>query len=202
VIERLKAQNGESILKQRGRLLASRFDPTREAEAWINKRRGFLDKVKGVFVLGLGGGHHVRTLLKATPARVVVIERHMEIVEAVNEDFGRRVNIECIASARELRSSSVVRELIQQSFVVLMHPASQAQEPEFYKDCAAQLIGRDWGALTWQWNLRDLPALEETPRLRQGQAPLTIYDLEQTELVQNSSERERLLIKALRELVK
>jgi hypothetical protein len=51
--------------------------------------------------------------------------------------------------------------------------------------------------------LRGGPAFDANPRIdSKNNEPLTIYDLEQTELVQSSEERERLLFKALRELVK
>lgn len=202
MIEKLTAANGQLILRQRGRLLASRIDPGAEAEAWLNKRRAFLDKIKGVFVLGLGGGYHVRALLKASPAQIVVIEHSREVIESLGADFGPRVRIEYIANARELRACESVRNLIKHSFVVLTHPPSLAQESDFYRDCAAQLNGRDWGALTWQWQLRGLPALDSSPRVQSDGGALTIYDLEQTELVQSGEERERMLIKALRELVK
>ncbi len=45
------------------------------------------------------------------------------------------------------------------------------------------------------------PDFDRTARI-DGTTGLTIHDLEQTELVQNSEEREKLLFKALRELVK
>jgi hypothetical protein len=44
--------------------------------------------------------------------------------------------------------------------------------------------------------------LDSYPRIIASDEPLTIYDLESTELVQDSAERERMIIKALRELVK
>jgi hypothetical protein len=92
---------------------------------------------------------------------------------------------------------------VKESFIVLIHPASLALNKDLYESCRAQLLGREWGALSWQWNLRGGPAFDMNPRIdSKKQEPLTIYDLEQTELVQNSEERERLLFKALRELVK
>lgn len=206
MIESIIAQNGNTILRQNGRLLASRVDPMAEAEAWIQHRLAFLDKVKGVFVLGLGCGYHIQSLLKHTNARVVVIEQFPEIIELVQTHFDwaqeSRLKIQQHSKASQLRGSSAVKEIIRDSFVVLTHPASYSQAATFYQECRAQLTGREWGALTWQWRLKDLPSLDSAPRLTSSAEPLTIYDLEQTELVQNSNERERLLLKALRELVK
>lgn len=208
MIETVLAENGSRVLRRRGRLLASRFDPKAEASAWLEKRLAFIDKIHGIFVLGLGSGYHVQALLEKTAARLLVIENSSEIIEAVSgiQKFDpKRVQIESVAKARDLRSNAAVKAMIKKSFVVLTHPASYGQEPEFFKECAAQLNGREWGALTWQWKLKGLPSLDSAPRVDAGGASadkLTIYDLEQTELVQNSEERERLLIKALRELVK
>ncbi len=107
-----------------------------------------------------------------------------------------------VRSARELRSNSLVKKAVAESFVVLLHPSSALLDGKVYEECRTQLLGRDWGALTWQWKLRNAPDLDANVRIDAVETALTIYDLEQTELVQNSEERERLLLCALRELVK
>jgi hypothetical protein len=88
------------------------------------------------------------------------------------------------------------------SFIVMSHPASAQIAPEFYRDCRNLLLGRDWGSLNWQWSVKGHPSFDREPNNSGAGEPLTIYDLEKTELVRNSDERERMLLKALRELVK
>jgi hypothetical protein len=57
--------------------------------------------------------------------------------------------------------------------------------------------------LNWQWQLKGHGSLDTQLKIgAEGDAALTIYDLDNTELSQNSEDRERMIIKALRELVK
>lgn len=204
MIEILEAKSGERVVKLDGRLLASRIDPRAEAQTWLKSRMAFVNKVKTIFVLGLGSGHHIQEIRSHTDARIVVIEKSQELIETVQPWLLGCVDvvIEHIRESRDLRFCNSVRDAIKQSFIVLKHPPSLAVAQSFYDGCFTQLLGRDWGHLTWQWNLKDLPALESQPRVEPKGELLTIYDLAQTELVTNSSERERLLLKALRELVK
>ena len=95
-----------------------------------------------------------------------------------------------------------VKTGVTQSFIVMTHAPSFSLFPEIYKDCQAQLVARDWGNLNWQWKLRGGAEFDRTPSIDGTGEALTIHDIEQTELVQNSEEREKLLFKALRELIK
>jgi hypothetical protein len=206
LIEIVDAESGDKVIRYDGRLLASRFDPKKEAQEWLNGRGDFLANVRTVIVLGLGSGHHISALLEKTGARILVLEANEEIFETgqtIQTFDPLKVRIEHVTSAKALRSSDAVKAAVKESFVVLVHPASQSLNFELFENCRAQLLGRDWGSLNWQWNLRGAPAFDANPRVdSKSEDSLTIYDLEQTELVQNSEEREKLLFKALRELVK
>ena len=203
MIEICTAQNGEKILRYDGKLLASRFDPTREAREWVQSRREFLDKVATVFVLGMGSGQHVHELLRSTPARLIVLEASEDIIATELNDFpAGRISIYHVPNGRALRKIDAVKSAVARSFVVFSHAPSQALFPKIYQECRAQLIARDWGNLNWQWKLRSGPAFDSNPRIDGTSQLLSIHDLEQTELVQNSEEREKLLFLALRDLVK
>lgn len=205
MIERLEGEHGQPTFRRDGRLLASRFDPWGEARAWVQRRSAFFDKVETIFVLGVGAGYHVLELAKATKARVVVLDSDADLIEAVSaaHDFtARGIRLECVTSLRELRASPLVRQSLVGSHLVLVHAPSRAGAPELFDEWQNQLRGRDWGALNWAWQLKGYPSFDSQPRIAGGGEALTIYDLEQTELVQDSTERTRLLLKALRELVK
>lgn len=205
MIEFVTAKSGERVIRWEGRLLASQVDPVGEARDWFQRRGAFVGKVKTVFILGAGSGFHILETARRTAARILVIEPEAELAEAVTAALGAaaaRVAILSPASARELRADPLVRAAVQASFVVLEHPPSVSHDRAYYRECRAQLLGREWGALNWQWKLKGFADLDSQPRIAAGGEPLTIYDLEQTELVQDSAERERMLIKALRELVK
>jgi hypothetical protein len=157
-----------------------------------------------VFVLGLGSGHHVAELEKATQAKIIVLETNEDILSAAAEihSFSERVCLAHLPNARTLRKIDAVKSAVAKSFIVLAHAPSLAVDAAVYKECRAQLLGRDWGSLNWQWKLRNAPEFDRNPRIDAKGEPLSLHDLEQTELVSNSEERERLLFKALRELVK
>lgn len=205
MIEIVSAESGDKVLRFQGRLLASRFDPRREAREWIASRRTFLDKVRSIFVLGVGSGHHIVELLEATSARIIVLETNAEILQAafdLHQFDPSRVSLQHISSARNLRKIEEVKAGVVQSFIVMTHAPSFSLSPEIYRDCEAQLIARDWGNLNWQWKLRGSADFDRTPRIDGTGNTLSLHDIEQTELVQNSEEREKLLFRALRELIK
>lgn len=205
MIEIVSAESGEKVLRYQGRLLASRFDPIREAQDWIQSRQRFLKDVRTIFVLGIGSGHHINELVKSTSAKIVVLEANEEILKAVTEIHNfddARVSLHHVPSTRSLRKIEAVKAAVAKSFLVLVHAPSFALNAEIYKEFRTQLLGRDWGNLNWQWKLRNAPGFDRNARIDSGGEPLSLHDLEQTELVQNSEEREKILFKALRELVK
>jgi hypothetical protein len=202
-VEIFHGERGDPVLKFNGRLMASRFDPRGEAVQWVDRRLCFLDKVKTIFILGAGSGYHLGELADRSQADLIVIEPCSELIRAV-EGLRRsdrsRVHFECVQTGKALRSSARVRKALTASFVVLVHAPSREGRETVFAELQAQLLGRDWGSLSWQWRLQNFAELDSRPRVSSER--LTIYDLEQTELVQDSSEREKLLLKALRELVK
>lgn len=204
MIEVIDAANGEKVIRFEGRLLASRFNPGQEARDWLARRPEFLEKVRTIIVLGIASGHHIAELITQTTAKILVIDTNEQILTTAQAVHlpANRVVYEHVKKARDLRASAQVKSAVKESFVVLAHPTSMLLDRKTYEECQQQLLGRDWGALNWQWKLRNGPTFDTNARVGTGPEALTIYDLEQTELVQNSEEREKLLFRALRELVK
>ncbi len=206
MIEWEDTKTGARVPRWKGRLMASRLDPEAEAGEWYRRRKSFVDRVKTIFILGVGGGFHAIEVLRRTSAKVIVIEPEAELGAAVMppllEKFGERIKLVCVQRAADLRSNEDVRSALGGSFVVLEHPASVAGYKEFFSECSGQLIGRDWGALTWQWKLKGFADLDSEPKVSRSETPLSIYDLDATQLARESTEREKMIIKALRELVK
>jgi hypothetical protein len=205
LIETVSAQNGSQVIRYDGRLLSSAVDPLHEARDWVSRRKTLLANVKSVFVLGAGSGYHVSELFIQTDAKIFVIERSQELISAVQQIqafASPRVHFICVEKSAALRTLENVRTAIAESFLVLQHAPSLTVQPDFYRECKNQLLGRDWGSLNWQWQLKGFAPLDAQPKIHAGDKALSIYDLDQTELVQDSAERERMLVKALRELVK
>jgi hypothetical protein len=205
VIENVRATNGSCVIRFDGRLLSSAVDPQSEARAWAKRRAVMLNRVKSIFILGAGSGYHIAELFLQTGAQLIVIERHADLVDAakaIHHFESSRVRFENVESGRALRASDVVRDAVKGSFLVLQHAPCVALADDFYRDCENQLLGREWGSLNWQWQLKGFASLDAQPKIHASEEALSIYDLEHTELVQDSTERERMLVKALRELVK
>ncbi len=206
MLEIVLAKNGSQVLRQDGFLLASEIDPLLEARAWMNRRTRLLRQVKTVFVLGAGAGYHIAELTAVSKAKVMVIELSAEIVEACQKIHGfpeERVQFTGVQSVQALRANSAMKAAMAQSFLTLQHGPSVARAPGFYGTCEQLLAGRDWAGLNWQWRLKGFAPLEDQARIDGGREPaLSIYDLEKTDWVQNSPERARMIVKALRELVK
>lgn len=199
------AKNGSQVIRYDGRLLSSAVDPLAEAREWVVRRGPLLDRVKSIFILGAGSGYHIAELLIQTDARLIVIEHSQELIDTVQaiQKFDlERVQFVCADKPTSLRSNTQVRHAIAGSFLVLQHAPSLAAEQDFFRESKNLLLGRDWGNLNWQWQLKGFAPLDEQPKIHGTSQTLSIYDLEQTELVQDSAERERMLVKALRELVK
>ncbi len=205
MIDWVIAKSGDKVIRWQGRLLASRVDPAGEAREWFSRRLPFASKVKSIFAMGGGSGFHILELCRRTSAQILVLEPESEIVEGIRPklaEFASRICWLSVGSARELRAIPEVRSAVGSSFIVLEHPASVSLDRGFYRECSAQLMGRDWGSLSWQWKLKGFADLDSETWITSNNEALTIYDLEQCELVQDSAERERMLLKALRELVK
>lgn len=205
MIECVTSQSGLPVLRVNGVLLASRFDPMAEARAWLERRQTLIDSIRTIFVLGWGCGYHVQALRERTQAKIIVIECNSEIYTTAKDWIHdlEDVHVEIFEQSADLRLRGAIREGVRRgSFIVLHHPASVHIHPKFYNDCLQQLLGRDWGSLNWQWNVRGRSALGNPPRIEPKGEPLTIHDLEACEVIENLEEREKLILNALRELVK
>lgn len=199
------AENGSEVLRQDGRLLASQVDPQTEARAWFKRRKSLLHNVKAIFILGAGAGYHIAELESFSEAQLVVIEHSaqiLDIVAKIQRFDARRTHFCCVQRARSLRTSHFVKAALTKSFLVFPHAPSVVSQKDFYRECQSQLMGRDWGSLNWQWQLRGFAPLEPHTKIHSTIEPLTILDLEQTQLMRQSEERERMIVKALRELIK
>lgn len=201
-----KSQTGVTVPRWEGRLLASRIDPWQEAASWAQRRWPFINKVKSVIVLGVGGGFHVVAAAERSSAQIVVVEKERELLNAIWPDLekrlGDRLTFVQVERPSDLRASPLIRQALGASFTVLEHPPSVATSREFYSECSSILLGREWGSLTWQWRLRGLPDFDSEPKLTRGQNALSIHDLSETRFMRESTEKEKLLLQALRELVK
>lgn len=67
-------------------LMYSKYDPMREAEAWVEKLAEAVDNVQHIFVYGFGLGYHVERLIAKYPDKYIhILEPNLEIMLAAIE---------------------------------------------------------------------------------------------------------------------
>ena len=187
------------VARLNGRLLASRVDPVGEAKRWVERRRPFLNRVRGIFVLGIGSGYHVAELARETKAKILVIERHTELARTVTgTELWRNSRAQSVVaqSLTELWSNELLRFMVESSYLVLSHQPSRAAFPKFYAAAEKRLIARDPKSLRWLMELRGETAVPNMPT----SGPLSIHHLVAAD--QSAQARRDMPAHALRGLVK
>ena len=83
VLQILKAKNGQPTLTVNNVLIHSRYDPYREAVAFIDHHKAIYQNKDLVVVYGLGLGYHIQELLKRidSECKLYVFEADNDILE-------------------------------------------------------------------------------------------------------------------------
>ena len=202
------SRSGHVILKKDGRLLASSFDPLREAQVWARQaaRSPGFEQAETLIVLGLGCGYHVATLA-AHPKAIVVVEPNIEIAKATLEIFSFENNVKVLVEplARQLLSHREIARALKTPTAVLQHQPSLSCDPAFYESAQAIFLSRDMASFLM--HLRGRPelyaSLDETvlQKLAATSDPVTIHTLRQLFRREGKMNHERRIWKALEELL-
>jgi len=146
LIELVTARNGKSVLKKDGKLLASVFDPLREAAAWADKVQSEFGADESIIVLGLGSGYHVEELsARCSDRAIYVVEKDVEIAERVFELCGgiRRDRVIVEPDWIRLADLPVFQEALGGVYRIAPHGPSYQIDPEYYGAVDRLLRGRD-----------------------------------------------------------
>lgn len=208
MIENHLAKSGDQIFDFQGRQLASHHDPRGEGKIWAERRLSEGLHAEHLIVLGLGCGYHVQALGSLTNKKIFVIESSREVFEACQKihslDFSK-FNARCFKGSEDIRGSEWIKEAISKSYQVLLHKPSMSAQVETFHVFWHWLLGRNWQALTWQWDVRFQSQLitQIHPILAQEQNRLSLKDLDT--FIDKSSLRGQskswMILKALRELI-
>lgn len=201
-----ESRSGHRIIKCDGRVLASTFDPIKEAKTWVDQSVQLADARETLVILGLGAGYHVVELRSRRDRQpVLVIENRREIVSAaceVNPGLCE-VDVVCETDWRKLVEHGSVRDAIGGTFRILKHGPSLRNEPEFYFGTERFLLGRDKESFLLQLKARpELCAMLDSDEiLRMPDDAVSIKTV--SRLFHESSIRfeERRIWKVLEELV-
>lgn len=195
------AKNSELIFTVNGRHLCSSVHPTKEARQWIAHHESLWRDCRGVIILGLGCGYHVRAMKMAAPAtRIFVLEPSQEIVQAALRIHPFDLNPSDIATWNaigDLRTNRPLMDITKNSYAVLIHEPSAFQQGALYSDAKQFLLGRNLAGLQWLFQNREfsIPDLVE-------QGPVTIKTLDPVWQKQLTGEETlQPVMQALRELI-
>lgn len=148
MIREILAKSGDTVLEWNGRLLASKFDPKAEARKWAENIDEVCSRSRTIFVLGAGSGPALELVLEMCPgSRVIVLSTQEEIVGFWRERTkalagANRLHFLVVRVGDDLLKNELIREALQHSFFVLDHPSARIENPHFFQEAKALLVGR------------------------------------------------------------
>jgi hypothetical protein len=211
MLEWERDHNGNSIPKWNGNLLASKMNPEKEAQAWLERQSEKLDGQDTIFVLGLGAGFHVSALrARYNHSRIVVIETIKPIAEAT---LITDVLIWTPDSPADIFAQPEIPEIFSKRFAILRHGPSCRASPVQYSEIEGFLTGRDPRSLAFHLQFRPadakfferiaLPILKKRGLVSVGSAtPLSIRNILTSLVTSGDFSDEARIWLALGELIK
>lgn len=142
-----QARNGAEIIRLNGRLVCSRVDPLQEAQKWVKKVKKDHPKNTTIIVLGLGCAYHVVELKQTfNTSRIVVIEPAKAVVEWAKKNHSlilTGVDIVQSPSLEELRSHSMIQEVVKKPYSVWRFGPRTHESQKFFGQAEELLLGRN-----------------------------------------------------------
>lgn len=206
MIEVVTARNGKRVLKKDGKLLASAFDPVREATAWAEKIKGGIEEDETVIILGMGSGYHVEELASRCPQQsIFVIEKDAEIAEKALEICPgiRRERVIVEPDWVHLVESESLREALGGIYRIALHGPSYQLDPDYFGAVERLLRGRDKLSFLLLLKTRPefLPLLDAEAVSAIGDEAISIKTICRIFSRRSAASRERRIWQVLEELI-
>ncbi len=192
----------------------SSFDPTKEAIVWAEKALTDLGDHDSLIVLGAACGYHIVALRRLRPSlSILTIEASAEIANFASEVFASQPEVDAAyfgsvlvaLKPSVLTESLVLRDFMGGRFAVVTHPVLAQQRPEWTREVAQFLTGRDYLSFLLQLRMRpELHALfdeEKIATLSSSGTPLSILTIRTLFSAQSQTSRERRIWRVLEELI-
>ncbi len=201
------ARSGHTILKKDGKLLASSFDPLKEASAWAQQAIQGLRAHDSIIVLGLGSGYHVQELANLVGFdRLLVIECDGEVAAEAFRLFSElpreRVIIE--TDVKKMVEMDLVRDVLSGVYKIVRHAPSYSSAAAEFGAVEKLLLGRDQLSFLLQLkarpNLWALLDAEKVSTISKDEC-ISIKTLTRLFGPKSFTQRERHLWRVLEELV-
>ncbi len=147
MIERVKAKDGQTILKLNGRQICTSLNPLREARDWVKKNSRRFAEMKTVIVIGVGCGFHLAEIRRRFEnTKIVALDFNQELIDFSAETHGLDlVGAELIkvGSVTEVAKNSTIRAAIAGSYAVVRFMPCTNQQLEQYNELECTMLGRN-----------------------------------------------------------
>lgn len=206
MLERVRARDGQLVVKWNGRLLSSVHFPQKEATSWVQSAIQNVGEVQSYFVLGAGSGYHLKELTKRCPdKKIFCIERNKDLIAFCDEIHGlelARVTFICPTEAHDILKNGKVVKALQTTYAILTHLPSIQNEEMHYGDLAELLRGRTFLAFKKLLEVR-----EDVRHSLDLKSPCAVSELISIKFLESHIKQDSISefstrIKLLRELVK
>lgn len=201
------AKTGHRVLRKNGKLLASAFDPVREATAWAEKVMGAGEpSCDTLIVVGMGSGYHVAALKSRYPdISLLVIDNDAEVVDRAREICPEVAGIPTVAEPKwmDLIKSASLSDALNGVYKIALHGPSFQSNPNDFSLIERLLRGRD--KLSFLLLLKAcpelLPLLDPEAVSRIGEEAISIKTVSELFSPHAAASRERRLWRVLEELI-
>lgn len=157
MIDWFKSKTGVDVPMINGSVLASRFDPLKEAVSFLEANGPALKRLECLFLIGAGNQLIVQELLQAYKIPfVVVVDSRQELVDAMSTRFKNDFVIwKCVDEADAANAFQDIGHLFLTRFGVLEAPSSQFLDLQWRRSCRDFLNGHSVPGFYFQLNLRN-----------------------------------------------
>lgn len=142
-----KSKSGSPVVRYNQFQLSSFGDPVIEADRWVGQQIRGIAPQWHVFVLGLGGGYHIMSLLRhISHQRLTVLSLTDGLVESVARNQGKDfsgVEVFEVGQWTDLIQNGNFLTRLNQPYVVLRFRPAEVHDRSGYQELSDFLVGRD-----------------------------------------------------------
>jgi hypothetical protein len=177
--------------------LCSQRNPMQEADKWVS--RIDLEGIEKCYVIGLGGGYHIKNLLaKKSSLKVRVIEFDIELIENFKHSQSHNDHLEIINWNLTEDKKRVLKESFYQKNSIFEFRPSWAHRDHEFVDVSHYLTGRTKESIDFYQ--KEVGSLFLETRDLPKEHILTVKDLIETQSILNDEVEKKW--KVIRELIR
>lgn len=157
------AKNSELIFTVNDLALCSGYNPTLDAEQWVERNANFWAGVHTIFVLGVGCGYHLTVLARRSRSNVIGLDISKNIIAAALKIHPldlQESKLLHFSSLDDLEHATIVKKSVQTRYTTLIYEPSVFSNPELFSQAKRFLNGRSKRGLLWLLRQRNLASLD------------------------------------------